>query len=708
MNESAKKNLLSPVQYLKGVGPALAKILERLEIRTIRDLIFFVPRTYEDRRNLKPFSQLQPSEYEIVRGTVTTKKVEKTRRGFSLFRATLNDGKGEIEAVWFNQPFLDRALKVGDEVFASGRLSFGVMRRAGRALLELSVREYEKIDSAEAQQTIVPIYALTEGLYQKTIRKIAKYALAEYGFLLEDPLSQELKNQHQLMGRLEALQILHSPSDLIIVENARRRLVFEEFFLFQLGAVARAANIKKQPGQALTVGGARYLGLLDTLPFQLTADQQKVLKEIDADLVRPQPMNRLLMDEVGSGKTIIALLAMLSALDSLSPQGDNFQSAIMAPTEILARQHYHKIKQFLEHEKAPESLRGIKIALLIGSTKTKAKQQILKELAAGEIHILIGTHALIEDRVKFKRLGLVVIDEQHRFGVLQREVLAQKGVYPHLLFLTATPIPRSLSLTLYGDLDVSLLKELPPGRTPIKTHFVTEAKRASAYEFMRQKVKEGSQIYVVCPLIEESEKLDLKAAQEEFRNLSAVFGEYQVALLHGRMKADDKARIMADFVANRVQILVSTTVIEVGVDVPNATLMVIEQAERFGLSQLHQLRGRVGRGAKESFCFLLGEPKTAESKQRLKAVLESNDGFYLAEVDLKLRGPGDYVGTRQAGLPDFKIADLVQNEKELESARIAAREQLALDPELKKPENALLRKEFLERFGKFLKVERLN
>jgi ATP-dependent DNA helicase RecG len=639
-----KSNLHTPVQYLKGVGPKLAKLLKKLSVETIADLIYYFPRGYEDRSQIKPIAGLRPSEFEVIKGEVTSVNHQLTRNRFSVLKLVVSDRSGSIQAVFFNQPYLAKQFRKGMQLIISGKVEFS----GYEGTLQLNVRDFEA-DTGQNPK-IVPIYPLTEGVYPKKLRSIIHTALENHLEEITDWMPDGVRRKYGLAELKRSIADLHYPDKLSLVEPAHRRLAFDEFFVFQLGLTLRKKRSKAEPGIVFRIDEQRLFDLKEILPFKLTSAQERVLGDILRDLEKPHPMNRLVQGDVGSGKTVVAALAALMVIN------DGYQVAIMAPTEILAQQHYEKLVKMLRPF-------DIDISLMTGSTKKRSANASL----------YIGTHALIQDKAVYKNLGLVIIDEQHRFGVLQRAALVKKGVRPDVLVMSATPIPRSMALMLYGELDRSVIDEMPPGRTPVETHYVPEGKRRGAYEFMRQKVKEGRQVFVVCPLVDESEKVDLKAAMDEAERLqNDVFPELKVGLLHGRLKAHEKDRIMQEFRAGNINILVSTTVIEVGIDIPNATLMVIEHAERFGLSQLHQLRGRIGRGTEQSYCFLIAETKTPEARARIKAMLDSNDGFKIAEEDLRLRGPGDFCGTRQSGLPNFRVADIINDEKTLQEARTAA------------------------------------
>jgi ATP-dependent DNA helicase RecG len=679
MTNEMPAKLDTPAQYLKGVGPKLAKLLKKLGVETIEDLIYFFPRDYEDRTKIKLIAELRPSDFEIIRGEVISINHQITRNRFSILKLVIYDRSGSIQAVMFNQPYLAKLFRKGMKLILSGKVEYSAYEN----VMQISVRDFE-IDTGQNLK-IVPRYPLTDGLYPKKMRTIVNTAVDNCSSELVDLLPKKIRIQHDLLELHEAVSNLHYPEDLKMVDPARRRLAFDEFFVFQLALGLRQFKVKVEKGICFSLDKEKLDSFISSLPFCLTSAQMRVLDEILSDMRSSHPMNRLLQGDVGSGKTIIATLAAMAAIQN------GYQAAIMAPTEILAQQHYDKIVKLLDSQ-------TVKLKLLTGTTQRKKKTE---EIAGWEM--AIGTHALIEEKVNFKKLGLVIIDEQHRFGVLQRAKLRQKGINPDILFMTATPIPRSLALTLYGDLDRSIIDEMPPGRTPIKTSYVPKKKRSNAYEFMRKQINEGRQIFIVCPLVEESEKLDLKAAMDEAEFLQKeIFPEFKVGLMHGRLKGEEKDKIMKLFKSRKLNILVSTTVIEVGIDIPNATVMVIEHAERFGLSQLHQLRGRIGRGKDQSYCFLMGDPKTQDARERIKAMVDSTDGFHIAEVDLRLRGPGDFYGVRQSGLPNFRVADIIRDEKILREARQAAFDLLKSDPKLEDEGNRLLKEAVLVQYGEFL------
>jgi ATP-dependent DNA helicase RecG len=670
------------IQYCKGIGPKRAEILRKIGINTIEDALMYLPWRYEDRGNLKKIGRVSYGAYETVQGKVVSAEVAQTRRArVKIFELVITDGSGMLVGSWFNQPFMKKAFREGQNVLLTGVVKSNPYKGG---LPQIDNPDYEIMEDDEAENLIhsgrtVPIYRATAGLSVRFVRSMVKEILDSCGSSAQDLLPPEIVKRRNLMPMPEALFEVHFPSiekDIATLNRgtsaAHRRLSFEELFALELGLAIR------KRGVAAAKKGIQFRKL-DTLEkklrqallFTLTNAQERVIADIKKDMLAEQPMNRLVQGDVGSGKTIVALIASLLAVEN------GYQACIMAPTEILADQHFKNITLMAE------SL-GVTVASLTGRKKKKEKELIIASIESGEAKIVIGTHALIESGVKFKNLGLAVIDEQHRFGVMQRSTLTSKGYDPDVLVMTATPIPRTLALTVYGDLDVSVIDEMPKGRLPIVTRLFFENKRQEAYQFLETELKQGRQVYVVYPLVEETEKSDLKAATEMAAHLQKdIFPKWRVGLLHGRMKADEKEAAMAEFKAGGTNILVSTTVIEVGVDVPNATVMVIEHPERFGLAQLHQLRGRVGRGIHQSYCILMGPRMFAEeTKDRLMSFTRTNDGFRIAEEDLRLRGPGEFFGTRQSGLPDLRAANIIRDADLLEQARDEAFQLLDNDPHL--------------------------
>jgi len=658
--------LSTPLQFLKVVGPRRAADLERAGMVTVEDLLYRFPLRYEDRSRLQPIASLQPGHTASVAGRVLACGLRSTRRpGFKIFEAAVDDGTASLRAVWFNQPFLK-------DIFARGQrvVLYGGIEMRGSASLQITNPQYEILDDEEGETIhtgrIVPVYEKTGAVTPKMQRRLVFEALQRLPPELPELLPEEVRARLALPTRYAALHATHFPPEDASVDRlnlfltpGQRRLIFEEAFLFQMGVLARrqTAALEHKPHPVKVDDRVRESARA-VLPFKLTNGQKQALKEIVEDMQRVQPMNRLLQGDVGAGKTIVALLAALVAMEN------GLQVAFMAPTEILAEQHFMNISRLLQASR-------FRVALLTGSTAAAARREELAQVESGAIHLVVGTHALVQGDVRFNQLGLAVIDEQHRFGVLQRATLRQKGLHPDVLVMTATPIPRTLALTVYGDLDVSMIRELPAGRLPIKTLAKPESRRDEVYAFVRSQLDAGRQSYVIYPLVEESAKIDVKAATEMADHLAhAVFPAYRVGLLHGRLKADAKDRVMKAFAAGELQILVSTTVVEVGVDVPNASVMIVEHEERFGLSQLHQLRGRVGRDRHQSYAFLLYQsPLSDEARERLKAMTDTTDGFEIAERDLRLRGPGDFFGTRQAGVPTFRMIDLVRDRELLDTAQ---------------------------------------
>lgn len=683
------------VQYLKGVGPYLSKVLSKIGILTVRDMLFYFPRDWEDRRNLPPIADIRIGEDTIIKGRIIKVTGQRTKRGFNLVKAVISDQTGSICCTWFNQKFVKNVLEKnkGQMILVSGKAEHNAFSSG----TEFAVKEYELVDASGLENVaIVPKYPLTGGLYQKRIRKITKLMVDGYVDKVSDPLPDSIKRGQDLATLKDAIRHIHFPSDMKDVEFSRKRLAFDDLFMLQLMLAMRRKETRMEGrGIQMNVGSSALSRFESSLPFTFTGAQKKVLEEIRGDMFSSKPMNRLIQGDVGSGKTIVAVAAAVIA------SGSGYQTAIMAPTQILAKQHYEKISGLVKGL-------GITVHLITGADKKKKRQDTKDRISKDDASIIVGTHALISQGIDFSKLGLVVIDEQHRFGIGTRAQLTGKGKDPHVLVMTATPIPRTLSLTLYGDLDRSIIDELPPGRTPVVTKYVDSPKRRQMYEFIRQKVSEGKQAYVVCPLIEESEKSDLAAAKETAEELAKVFAPLNVSLLHGKMKPAEKDSIMDGFKNNKINILVSTTVIEVGIDVPNAVIMLIEHVERFGLSQLHQLRGRIGRGAAQSYCFLAGKPSTPESRERVRTMVETTDGFKIAEADLRLRGPGEFFGNRQSGIPEFKMADLIRDEQILRVARKCAFEVVLDDPDLIKEENNGLRAEIDRRISDFAQKDMLN
>jgi len=666
---AADEVLATPLQYLKGVGPRRAADFARAGLLTVDDLLYRFPMRYEDRSRLQSIASLKPGTSSSLTGRILSCGLRSTRRpGFKIFDAVVDDGTASIRVSWLNQAFLRDVFAVGQHV-----VLFGPVEMRGSGGLQLTNPQYEILDDDDAETVhtgrIVPVYERTGSVTPKMQRRLVYDALQKLPPDLPDLLPDTVRVMLDMPSRYASLVASHfPPADASLTDlnafatPAQHRLIFEEAFLFQTGVAARRKTAGAERKDIVpTVDDRIRESARRVLPFKLTSGQKQALKEIVDDQQRPQPMNRLLQGDVGAGKTIVALLAALVAMEN------GLQVAFMAPTEILAEQHFLNISRMLQPSR-------FRVALLTGATPPAARRQQLAEVEAGSIQLVIGTHALVEGDVRFKHLALVVIDEQHRFGVLQRASLRTKGLHPDVLVMTATPIPRTLALTLYGDLDVSVIKDVPPGRLPIKTTAKPESRRDDIYAFVRQQLDEGRQAYVIYPLVEESEKVDLKAATAMFDHLSQdVFPHYRLGLLHGKMKSDAKERVMKSFAAGEIQLLVSTTVVEVGVDVPNASVMLVEHAERFGLSQLHQLRGRVGRSLHQSHCFLLYQaPLSEEARERLRAMTETTDGFEIAERDLAQRGPGDFFGTRQAGMPTFRSIDLVRDRAILDRAKVEA------------------------------------
>lgn len=674
------------ITYLKGIGPNRAKLMAKWGVLTVADLLHHFPHRYEDRRLTRRISDLEIGDKDSFLCQVIYEPQTKKIGHRSITRVRVGDETGRVDLQWWNQPFREKQFKVGMELFVYGKISeFG-------GALQIDTPEFEVVGEGDGSQVgrIVPVYPTTEGLYQSNLRRAITDALDRFGLYLEEMIPEPIREEFKLWPLEQSMREIHFPTDWDHKESARYRLVFEELFLLQvaLAQKKRAAHIE-EAGIRHIVPDEEIKKFLAALPFKLTGAQKRVMNEIRKDLKSPRPMNRLLHGDVGSGKTIVAAYALWSAFKS------GYQGALLAPTEILSEQHFSVLTRILKPL-------GVEVGLLEGSLKAKNKRRIIEDLAEGRIHVVVGTHALIQETIEFQKLGVCVVDEQHRFGVMQRAALAQKGaggMRPDVLVMTATPIPRTMALTIYGDLDVSVLDELPPGRQPIKTVKIKPEAREKAYGYVRAEVDKGRQAYVVCPLVEESEKLaHLKAASALAEDLRA--GELRglrVGLVHGQMDVYERDEQMELFRAGMHDVLVSTTVIEVGVDVPNATIMLIEDADRFGLSQLHQLRGRVGRGQDKSMCILLANPKTDDGKARIQVMTKTQNGFEIAEHDLQLRGPGEFYGTRQSGMPDFRLANIVSDVDVIQLAREAAWEIINADPHLEWEEHQPLLRA-LERF----------
>lgn len=648
------------IRYLKGIGPKRAELLKSLGIHNVRDLLYFFPRRYEDRSHFTPLSAVTPGESVTCRGEILEVKFKPIRR-MPIVEVLLGDESGTLHAIFFNQPYLKKTFEAGQQTVFHGK----VENYEGR--LQMANPEFEIVEAGDEGSVhvgrIVPIYPLTEGLFQRSLRVILSEAVTRYSDqIISDFMPAELRQGADPIGLCDAVREMHFPTSFEKLRAARGRIVFDEFFSFALRLLIKVKTVKTQlRSPRMTCEPAMLDEFKKALPFELTKSQEQAIWDIARDLCTEIPMNRLLQGDVGSGKTVVAAFAFFLAARS------GLQSAFLVPTEILAEQHFRTLARIL----APLKIR---VELLTKSVTGDVRERIIAELKRGDLPVLVGTHALLQEDVQFRDLGFITVDEQHKFGVHQRNHLLKHAPRPHQLVMTATPIPRTLGLTLYADLDTSVMRELPKGRRLIKTYWITRAKQAEVFQHVKERVKKGEQAYIVFPIIEESEKTDLLAAKKEFEKLKkTVFPEFKVGLVHGRVDRTERESIMRAFGRGEVQILVATSVIEVGLDQPNATVMIIENAERFGLAQLHQLRGRIGRGTLDSECFLFGEPNTEEGKKRLRLLTKLSDGFLIAEEDLKLRGQGDLLGTRQSGIPCFRVADLVADEPVLLFARDKAR-----------------------------------
>jgi len=688
------EKLALPVQFVKGVGPKVTGLLERKGIRTVKDLLYFLPRRYEDRRRIERISELSAGGRANVLGRVEGAGMRYYRKA-RVFEVRINDGSGILTAKWFHgrDAYLRHVFQSGRQVILSGEV------RGSLWTPEMIHPDYEPIDEEEDSslhfRRIVPIYSETEGLRQKQIRRIMRNALDHYASCVVSPLPKEVCERRGLADIVWSLQDIHFPPQDAQMDfynawqsESHRRLIFDDFFYFELAMAMRKQNTDSVRGISFSREGGALDRFLDVLPYRLTEAQRRVLHEIEGDMAADRPMHRLLQGDVGCGKTVVAMAALIRAVEN------GYQGAIMAPTEILAAQHFSTVQSWAESM-------GIRTALLTGGLGAKERDVVRQRIQSGDLDIVIGTHALIQEAVAFRNLGFVVIDEQHRFGVVQRQSLREKGRHPDVLVMTATPIPRTLAMTVYGDLDLSVIDEQPPGRSKVTTKVYDETERDGVYGLVRKELTQGRQAFVIYPLVEASEVLDLKDATrmaEELQN--NIFREFKVGLIHGRMGGPEKDHIMKAFARGELDILVATTVVEVGIDIPEASLMVIEHAERFGLSQLHQLRGRIGRRGIPSLCILMTKRGGGDAAaRRLRIMEKTNDGFRIAEEDLKIRGPGEFMGTRQSGLPDFPVADILRDGRILQEARDEAFALAKADPGLESGENRFLEKVMMKRWG---------
>ncbi len=687
---SAARTLTTPVEFVRGVGPQRAELLAKLDVRTAADLLFFFPRDYQDLSDRRTIRQLEEDQLQTVRGEVVEVDARSSGFGKSRVGVLVSDGEDYLRAIWFNQPYMRDKFHEGQHVLLSAKPRY----RGGRWEMAHPRVTWLGGPDDQPEMQLLPLYPLTEGLAQYHVRRMVREAVDRFGPMLDEAFPERLLEEYDLAPIAEALVAIHQPADADELARARRRFVFQELFILQLAVVARRwqqqVGFRAPPLDVTADVDARIRRLF---PFELTAGQEAAIGDVARDLGRDVPMNRLLQGDVGSGKTVVAVHAMLACV------AREHQAALMAPTEILARQHAETLAELLRASR-------VRHLLLVGGLSAKEREAALAAIAAGEVDLVIGTQAIIQEDVRFAKLGLVVIDEQHKFGVRQRAALRQGDHSPHYLVMTATPIPRTVTMTLFGDLDVSVLRDMPPGRQPVKTYLVEPDAHERWWHFVRDKLRHGRQAYVVAPLVDESENIAAASVAQAFERLTnGELAEFRVGVIHGRMPPAEKDQAMADFRAHETQVLVSTSVIEVGVDVPNACIMVIDSADRFGLAQLHQLRGRIGRGKLAGYCgVLVGEELPDAARARLDAFAATSDGFELAEMDFELRGPGDLFSTQQHGLPPLRIADLRHDRAVLEEAREKADRLFTQDPGLRAPEHARLRRQMLARYGQALEL----
>ena len=685
---TATERLLTPVQYLNRVGSNSAQMLQRLSLRTVADVLFFFPRDYEDLTEVRTVEELEEGVLQTVCGTVEEVELRGLSPGRSVLGALIRDRDGGfIRAVWFNMPFMKDKLSYGQRVAISGKPKIkGLFWEVSHPIVVVLAEE-----EAEPAGEIRPVYSLTEGLKQWEMRRIVAETVASHGPLLQEVFPPEHLEKHGLWPIIHAINEIHKPSDWESLAHARRRFIYQELFILQLAlALRRARQNSFSDAPVLEVSAKIDARIRRLFPFELTAGQRQAIEQVAHDMGRNSPMNRLLQGDVGSGKTVVAVYAMLAAV------ANGHQAVLMAPTEVLARQHGKTLRRLLEKS-------SVRMIELTGGLSPNQRTETLAAIADGSIDIVVGTQAVIQDDVDFSKLGLVVIDEQHKFGVRQRATLRRAGADPHYLVMTATPIPRTVTMTLFGDLDVSTLRDSPPGRQEVKTYLADDEQRERWWNFYAKKLREGRQGYVITPLVDEVEELDVAAVNEAYESLvNGPLEAFRVGLIHGRMRSDEKDAVMDRFAGGELQVLVSTSVVEVGVDVPNATLMTIESAQRFGLSQLHQLRGRISRGQYTGFCTAFADVSNELSRKRLEAFISTTNGFELAELDFSLRGPGELFGTRQHGLPPLRIADLLRDTKGLEEARNDAAAMVGADPALRDPRHKRLRRMVLKRYGRVL------